>query len=69
MIVSGGTDSFLGKIVTRPLRLVSLSFWIGILFCLFGVFEKKNSFIFNFRGMSPRIDLWKENSNLEKRIR
>ncbi|EKO35610.1 hypothetical protein LEP1GSC171_0977 [Leptospira santarosai str. HAI1380] len=30
--------------------------------------KKKNSFIFNFRGMSPRIDLWKENSNLEKRI-
>ncbi|EKT84910.1 MBOAT family O-acyltransferase [Leptospira santarosai] len=48
MIVSGGTDSFLGKIVTRPLRLVSLSFWIGILFCLFGVFEKKEFFYFQF---------------------
>ncbi|MBE8363998.1 MBOAT family O-acyltransferase [Leptospira borgpetersenii] len=48
MIVSGGTDSFLEKIVSSPLRWGSLSFGIGILFCLFGVFEKKEFFYFQF---------------------
>ncbi|EMY76289.1 membrane-bound O-acyltransferase family MBOAT [Leptospira weilii serovar Ranarum str. ICFT] len=48
MILSGGTDLFLEKIVSKPLRYVSLSFGVGILFCLFGVFEKKEFFYFQF---------------------
>lgn len=48
MIIWGGTDPFLEKIVSSPLRWGSLSFGIGILFCLFGLFEKREFFYFQF---------------------
>ncbi|EMJ93863.1 MBOAT family O-acyltransferase [Leptospira alstonii] len=48
MILSGGTDTFLEKIVLRQSRWISFSFGIWILFCLFGVFEKKEFFYFQF---------------------
>ncbi|AOP34781.1 acyltransferase [Leptospira tipperaryensis] len=48
MVFSGGTDSFLEKIVTRPTRWIPLSFGVAVLFCLFGVFEKKEFFYFQF---------------------
>ncbi|EMM98741.1 membrane-bound O-acyltransferase family MBOAT [Leptospira noguchii str. 1993005606] len=48
MIVSGGTDLFFDKIVEKQSNLILFSFGIGILFCLFGVFEKKEFFYFQF---------------------
>ncbi|RHX85819.1 MBOAT family O-acyltransferase [Leptospira stimsonii] len=48
MILSGGTDSFLEKIETKPLRWIPLSFGVVVLFFLFGVFEKKEFFYFQF---------------------
>ncbi|MDV6235792.1 MBOAT family O-acyltransferase [Leptospira ellisii] len=48
MIVSGGTDPFLEKVVSKQTRWIPLSFGIGILFCLFSVFEKKEFFYFQF---------------------
>ncbi|TGM61839.1 MBOAT family O-acyltransferase [Leptospira adleri] len=48
MILSGGTDSFLDRIVTRPFRWIPISFGIVVLFCLFGVYEKKEFFYFQF---------------------
>ncbi|TGN02387.1 MBOAT family O-acyltransferase [Leptospira yasudae] len=48
MIFAGGTDSFLDRIVNRPIRWIPLSFGIAVLFFLFGVFEKKEFFYFQF---------------------
>ncbi|EMG12961.1 membrane-bound O-acyltransferase family MBOAT domain protein, partial [Leptospira interrogans serovar Grippotyphosa str. LT2186] len=48
MIVWGGTDLFLEKIVATRYSWILFSFGIGILFCLFGVFEKKEFFYFQF---------------------
>ncbi|MBM9500747.1 MBOAT family protein [Leptospira sp. 201903071] len=48
MILSGGTDSFLEKIANKPLRWVPLSLGVAVLFSLFGIFEKKEFFYFQF---------------------
>lgn len=48
MILSSGTDSFLERIVSRPHRWIPLSFGVAVLFFLFGVFEKKEFFYFQF---------------------
>ncbi|XDD51284.1 MBOAT family protein [Leptospira sp. WS92.C1] len=48
MIFSGGTDAFLKGIVWKPYQWIPMSLGIGILFFLFGVFEKKEFFYFQF---------------------
>ncbi|EMO76732.1 hypothetical protein LEP1GSC127_2818 [Leptospira kirschneri str. 200801925] len=48
MIVWGGTDLFLEKIVVKQSSWILFSFGIGVLFCLFGIFEKREFFYFQF---------------------